>query len=268
MNDTSLKELKSLWDKFVPHRYLLTLKDKEHVVNEFFTSMKSLGLSKKGFIIMRNEKKSGGFWDVCKDIYLSHWKAASDASQKVDENSAVGIFEDDCRPLTSDDSHHEGAVDRLLQAFRYIKNLDRKDWQILNLGSVSFGPIFKIKDQPLVNTSLPFASQSYIINGYYLKRMLKEIDQNHWKIPWSVEMFITVPARRKFAVYPNVTRQCVIPRAQKVMFGDTSFHDFATTSHRLMFFLPWILLAIFIILIVVIVTIWFIKIKSTNQRPT
>src|SRR5690606_14996938 len=216
----------------------------------------------RGFVIMRNEKSSGGFWNTCKDIYLSHWKAANDASHKVDENSAVGIFEDDCRPLSDEDSHNDGAVERLIQAFRYIKTLDKKDWQILNLGSVSFGPIFTVKDQPLVTTSIPFASQSYIINGYYLKQMLKKIDQQHWKIPWSVEMFITIPTKRKFAVYPNVTGQCEIPRAQKAVFGnETSFHTFAIVSHRLMFFLPWILLAIFIILIVIIVTIWVIKLK-------
>lgn len=266
MDENSMKEeLKSLWNELAPHRYLLTLKDKDHVVNEFFTSMKTLGISKRGFVIMRNDKISGGFWDVCKDIYASHWKAANDASQKVDENGAVAIFEDDCRPLTEKDSHHEGSTERLLQAFRYIKKLDRKDWQILNLGSVSFGPIFKIKDQPLVTTSIPFASQSYIINGYYLKRMLKTIDKQHWKIPWSVEMFVTIPTKRKFAVYPNVTRQCVIPRAQKTVFGETSFHDFATTSHRLMFYLPWILLAILVVLIVIIVTVWLIKLKSKNQ---
>lgn len=205
-----MNRLVAAWNKVAPVRYLLTVEGNKDMVKEFFFHMKSLRLD-GGFTVIYSKRKKGSFKEVSNDIFYTHWKAAMDANIRF-PGQTIAIFEDDCRPLQDSDSNYQGIQERLLTSLEYISKRNPKKWQTLNLGQLAAGPIFKVPKVPMVISSFPFSSQSYLINGYYLGKMLKDIKKEKWKFPWAVEGFLKVPIWRKLAIYPNVTKQCVIPR--------------------------------------------------------
>ena len=236
----AIDKLTSLWNELFPIRYLLTLENSLDKENAFFESMSKLGLTREGFTIIRSKKIDGSFFQVCDDIYRTHHQVTLDSLNK-NPGKNIAIFEDDCRPTSDEDN-----IKRLIECFEYIKSLPSKDWQILNLGQTAAGPVFPIKDKPIiVKTSIPIAAQSYIINGYYVKEMIEYCPENNWKFPWNVEAFITIPLYRKLAIYPNVTQQIVVPRIQKFfpIMKDMTYDQVATKLNNVMHYAHWIALS-------------------------
>lgn len=263
-NTSIIDRLKDVWDRVAPIRFLLTVKGNDKMVKDFFKCIKKLGLV-GGFQIIESTRKKGNISQVSLDIFRSHWKAAMD-SQKRFPGQTVAIFEDDCRPLLPTDKNYKEMQQRLLVALEYISTINQKKWQILNLGQVGMGPMFKIPKVPIVMTSFPFASQSYLINGYYLQQMLEKIHKKDWRFPWAVEGFLKVPLERKLAIYPNVTKQCIVPRMQKKLFKDAfTFHECASVSNNFMIVVPFIIIGL-VLVIIVIAVIVIIKKKRKKQQ--
>jgi hypothetical protein len=245
--------------------------------------MERLGLhqhdktKKTRFYIIRSEKIKGTIAQISRDINQTHWKATVHANVHH-PGKTIAIFEDDCRMIeeqtatslsfsSSSSSSLSCIQSRLLAAFEYISKLDPEAWHSLNLGQHAGGPIFKVKGQAnLVYTSFPFAAHSIILNGYDINRMLEKFPIKKWRSPYCIEGFITIPTKRKFAVYPNVTLQCVIPRWTKKFLGNsTSFNQVAKTLNFSMLYVVWIVIIIILATVAIVVLVQITMKKKSVQ---
>lgn len=260
-NNTQI--LKDLWNEIAPIRFLLTLKLHNGAKEaEFFESMKLLGLFKSEKFFIIESEKAKRKEDVNKEIFKTHWEVSNKSNIEFPGSSIV-IFEDDCRIVPfrkkkdkfDEEKYYSLSLEhnikcqkRLIDSFNYILSLPKEKWALLNLGQMATSLTIKLRDQPLMNTHIPMGAQSYILNGFYLPKLLKSIPENKWKRLKIVEGFLCLPMKEKFAVYPNVTYQCVIPRGNLL--------DYETSSSVLnntMQYLPWVVLTIVAVIMIVVI---------------
>jgi hypothetical protein len=207
--------------------------------------------------IQNNLVKESEICSTEESIHDTDFCSVQEIAKKSDPNIRKGdlsimILEDDCKFTNYD------AIDIISEKIEYL-NANNKTWKTLNVGHCPGGPIWSVTEG-LVYTIMPLLAHCYIINGKYVKWILKKVSEKKWKPFQAPEGFKQLSVWDKFAIFPSISTQTVPPRALTdiPIINHFSLESVTTLMEGLMVTIPIVIIVIVIILVILLIY-WLTK---------
>ena len=150
---------------------------------------------------------------VNKAIFEGHYQCALHFASLVNAKKHMIVFEDDCQFVEQYGQHH---------LKKEIDYLDRcqPEWGSLHVGHIPLGLIFPVVGHwSICHTLNPYTGHCYVLNGQVVQNLITNISPESWARPNMVEGMKMIPFMARFAIFPSVAMQKVIPREMKNIIG-------------------------------------------------